>query len=328
MALLGGRYPGEMKRDGNFFGKYRDNSMFPELLAGGRHPHDHRARAPLLSQRCGRLRSGVRRLRARARAQVELHHRREHHQPRVRERSPRACSATRPTHRGASSRGFTSSIRTTSTRSIPTSSSSARRRAICTTVRSPSPIATSASFSTSSARQPWGERTAIIFSADHGEAFGEHSQWRHGFELWQPLVRVPWMFVLPGVAAEAHRREQEPSRSRADDPRADGRVARGNGGQEPGPRALSAATTPEPRDVIVDLPRTSDSDRRRAFSTTTTSSSPSATTATTRSSTSTPIPKRASRSTRPIAPSSTRWSPSTKRRKKRSKTSAPTPAAP
>src|SRR5882724_5358398 len=31
-GLLGGRYPGEMKRDGNFFGKYRDNVLFPERL--------------------------------------------------------------------------------------------------------------------------------------------------------------------------------------------------------------------------------------------------------------------------------------------------------
>src|SRR5262249_52195814 len=31
-GLLGGKYPGEMKRDGNFFGKYRDNPMFPEKL--------------------------------------------------------------------------------------------------------------------------------------------------------------------------------------------------------------------------------------------------------------------------------------------------------
>src|SRR6185503_12331823 len=31
-GLLGGRYPGEMKRDGNFFGRYRDNKMFPERL--------------------------------------------------------------------------------------------------------------------------------------------------------------------------------------------------------------------------------------------------------------------------------------------------------
>src|SRR5262249_29719553 len=31
-GMLGGRYPGEMKRDGYFFGTYRDNVMFPERL--------------------------------------------------------------------------------------------------------------------------------------------------------------------------------------------------------------------------------------------------------------------------------------------------------
>ncbi len=30
--------------------------------------------------------------------------------------------------------------------------------------------------------QPWGKRTAVIVTADHGEAFGEHKMTRHGFE--------------------------------------------------------------------------------------------------------------------------------------------------
>lgn len=49
-------------------------------------------------------------------------------------------------------------------------------------------------------RQPWAGETAIIVTADHGEAFGEHRAYRHGFELWQPLVHVPLMVHLPGVA--------------------------------------------------------------------------------------------------------------------------------
>ena len=48
--------------------------------------------------------------------------------------------------------------------------------------------------------QPWGARTAIIVTADHGECFGEHSHYRHGFELWQELVRVPWIMRVPGIA--------------------------------------------------------------------------------------------------------------------------------
>jgi choline-sulfatase len=50
---------------------------------------------------------------------------------------------------------------------------------------------------------PLAARTIIIISADHGEAFGEHSMIRHGFELWEPLVRVPLLVYVPGVAPHA-----------------------------------------------------------------------------------------------------------------------------
>jgi arylsulfatase A-like enzyme len=53
----------------------------------------------------------------------------------------------------------------------------------------------------------FAERTVIIVTSDHGEAFGEHGMWRHGFELWEALVRVPLIVHVPGVAA---RREQTP----------------------------------------------------------------------------------------------------------------------
>ncbi len=49
-----------------------------------------------------------------------------------------------------------------------------------------------------------GSRTAIIVTSDHGEAFGEHGMWRHGFELWEALVRVPLIVHVPGVAARRH----------------------------------------------------------------------------------------------------------------------------
>ncbi|MEI9939786.1 MAG: sulfatase-like hydrolase/transferase [Pseudomonadota bacterium] len=45
------------------------------------------------------------------------------------------------------------------------------------------------------------DRTAIIVTSDHGEAFGEHGMIRHGFELWEELVRVPLIVRVPGVAA-------------------------------------------------------------------------------------------------------------------------------
>ncbi len=112
--------------------------------------------------------------------------------------------------------------------------------------------------------QPWGKRTMIIVTADHGEAFGEHKQYRHGFELWDTLIHVPLMIRAPGVAAR-----------RVDEPR---------GGidlcptildtfgvkMEPGFQGVSL--WPElkgekvgPRDVISDLSRTSDNDRRRTL---------------------------------------------------------------
>ncbi|MBV9948196.1 MAG: sulfatase [Myxococcales bacterium] len=51
------------------------------------------------------------------------------------------------------------------------------------------------------ASQPWGARTAIIVTADHGEAFDEHGMNWHGGDVWEPLVRVPLVIYVPGVAA-------------------------------------------------------------------------------------------------------------------------------
>ncbi len=47
--------------------------------------------------------------------------------------------------------------------------------------------------------QPWGAKTAVILTADHGETFGEHNMHQHGYELWEPLVRVPFLVYVPGV---------------------------------------------------------------------------------------------------------------------------------
>jgi len=49
-------------------------------------------------------------------------------------------------------------------------------------------------------RGPLGSRTAFVITSDHGEAFGEHGMIRHGFEVWEPLVRVPLLVYLPGAA--------------------------------------------------------------------------------------------------------------------------------
>ncbi len=47
--------------------------------------------------------------------------------------------------------------------------------------------------------QPWGEDTAIVLTADHGEAFGDHGMNWHGMEIWESLIRVPLFVYVPGA---------------------------------------------------------------------------------------------------------------------------------
>lgn len=49
------------------------------------------------------------------------------------------------------------------------------------------------------AQQPWWKDTAIIISSDHGEAFGEHDMWKHAFEVWEVITRVPVLVKAPGA---------------------------------------------------------------------------------------------------------------------------------
>ena len=48
-------------------------------------------------------------------------------------------------------------------------------------------------------KQPWWSETAVIISSDHGEGFGERDHNRHGHELWESIIRVPWLVCMPGV---------------------------------------------------------------------------------------------------------------------------------
>ncbi|WP_437616752.1 sulfatase [Sorangium sp. So ce834] len=115
------------------------------------------------------------------------------------------------------------------------------------------------------AQQPWGKDTAIIITADHGEAFGEHKMYRHGFEVWDVLTHVPLMIQAPGGITPR----------RIDVPRSSIDLAPtilDMTGAPPEPSFPGKSLVPElygasaePRDVIVDLPRTSDNDRRRAL---------------------------------------------------------------
>jgi arylsulfatase A-like enzyme len=46
--------------------------------------------------------------------------------------------------------------------------------------------------------QAWWKDTAVVVTSDHGEAFGEHGMYKHAFQLWDVLVRVPLLIYLPG----------------------------------------------------------------------------------------------------------------------------------
>ena len=43
--------------------------------------------------------------------------------------------------------------------------------------------------------------TVIVLFSDHGEHFGEHGQQRHGFSLYEELLRVPLVVSGPGIPA-------------------------------------------------------------------------------------------------------------------------------
>jgi choline-sulfatase len=112
--------------------------------------------------------------------------------------------------------------------------------------------------------KPWWSKTAIIITSDHGEALGEHSQLRHGFEVWENLVRVPLFVCMPGRAG----RRIDAKRSAVDlaptildlmklPP---GRTFTGTSLL---PEVLGGPA--EDHDVVVDLPATSNNDKRRAL---------------------------------------------------------------
>jgi arylsulfatase A-like enzyme len=50
-------------------------------------------------------------------------------------------------------------------------------------------------------KSPFADKTAILLTSDHGEAFGEHGLYRHGFEVWEELVHVPLVVHVPGIPA-------------------------------------------------------------------------------------------------------------------------------
>jgi len=114
-------------------------------------------------------------------------------------------------------------------------------------------------------KQPWWSKTAVVVSADHGEAFGEHKMYKHAFELWDVLTHVPLFIRIPGVEA----RRIDTARGHIDlaptimelmgvkgDPVFAGKslVPEVYGAQEP-----------QPRPVLMDLPADSNNPERRAL---------------------------------------------------------------
>ena len=50
--------------------------------------------------------------------------------------------------------------------------------------------------------QGWWKDTVVVVTSDHGESMNEHGIFfQHGFEIWEPLVRVPLIIRVPGLPA-------------------------------------------------------------------------------------------------------------------------------
>ncbi|MEP7120191.1 MAG: sulfatase-like hydrolase/transferase [Byssovorax sp.] len=122
------------------------------------------------------------------------------------------------------------------------------------------------------AAAPWGARTAVIVTSDHGEAFNEHKMVRHGVELWQELVRVPLLIHVPGVAPAHFTLPRSaidltptmlelmgaPSPTGVDNDFVSGLSLMPD-------LVLAPGAAPEPRDVFIDMPAGPYNDAKRAM---------------------------------------------------------------
>jgi arylsulfatase A-like enzyme len=114
------------------------------------------------------------------------------------------------------------------------------------------------------AAQPWAARTAVIVTADHGECLGEHDFMGHAYHLYEELVHVPMMFVVPGLGG----RQIEARRGQIDLAPTILELAGVPIPESLQGRSLVAelfgAPAPE-RPVVCDLPADSHNERRRAI---------------------------------------------------------------
>jgi arylsulfatase A-like enzyme len=44
--------------------------------------------------------------------------------------------------------------------------------------------------------------TTVVFTADHGEMFGQHNCYLHAYHMWEPVLRVPLIIRSPRIAAK------------------------------------------------------------------------------------------------------------------------------
>ena len=65
------------------------------------------------------------------------------------------------------------------------------------------------------AAQPWAARTVIVFTSDHGEGVGDHSQNYHGYQVWGDHGARAALRVRARPRAAPHRHAAQPDRHRA-----------------------------------------------------------------------------------------------------------------
>jgi arylsulfatase A-like enzyme len=263
-GLLAGRYPGELERSGYFFSSYPDSVlMFPELLQ----------------------KAGVRTLAAHAHFYFDKQHAGFHQGFQVYELvkgitadNKTDNNITSPQHLALAEKLLSDKANTGGTffawfhfmdphdeymphEGIGPYGKTARDKYDAEVAFTDQHVGKLLAFV---AQQPWAKDTAIIISSDHGEAFGDHKRWRHGFELYESLVRVPLLIQAPGITP----RRVDEARSAIDLAPTILELTGAPAEASFQGKSLVAelyGKAPEPRDVIVDLPRTSDNDRRRAL---------------------------------------------------------------
>jgi arylsulfatase A-like enzyme len=111
---------------------------------------------------------------------------------------------------------------------------------------------------------PLADRTVVVLTGDHGEAFGEHGAFFHGREVWEEIVRVPLLIRVPGgVARRIDRRVSDIDLAPTVLELAGLAADSGARGQSLAPE-LFGVDLPE-RPILIDQPRNVYYDAKRAF---------------------------------------------------------------